>query len=94
MSMPMPSAPEVLKEVKRSHAGHYDGSGSDMYVPKRNIYPHLHITKDFVVYSTSASSHKDLVQGGKSYAANLSSLVAPQTPNYATLRAVLAYMAP
>jgi hypothetical protein len=92
--MSMPSAAEVLKEVKKNHAGHFDGSGSDMYVPKRNIYPHLHVTKDFVVYSTSSGSHKDLVQGGKEYASNLNSLVPPTTPNYATLRAVLDYMAP
>lgn len=92
--MGMPTPAEVLKEVKKNHAGKFGGSNTDMFVPAANIYPHLHITTKFVVYSTASNSHKDLIQGSKQYANNLSSLVPPTTPNYATLRAVLEYMKP
>jgi len=89
----LPSAPEVLSHVKTKHAGHIDGSGSDVFVPQRNIYPHLHVKKDFVVYSTSSTNHKDLVRGSDDYPNRLSDLVVPAEDGYDHLRAVLNWMA-
>jgi hypothetical protein len=53
----MVSTKDLIKEAK---ALRY--SGSDIYVPNVK-YPHLHINKDFVTYSTAANSHKYLIQG-------------------------------
>ena len=37
--------------------------GNDVYVPTANKKPHMHLNKDFVVYSKSDSNHKELIRG-------------------------------
>ena len=56
----MPTIKDVIKQAKG--LGY---SGTDIYVPKAEPYPHLHIAKDHVTYSTTAGSHKALIKGSK-----------------------------
>ena len=53
----MPTLKQVIK--KANDLGY---TGKDIYVPSVK-YPHLHINKDFVTYSTAKTSHKYLIQG-------------------------------
>jgi hypothetical protein len=53
--------PTIKDVVKQAKALGY--KGTDIYVPVAGNYPHLHIAKDHVTYSTTASSHKALIKG-------------------------------
>lgn len=45
--------------------------GRDVFVPSQNKYPHVHIGKDFIVWSKSPTNHTDLIRGSKVYEANI-----------------------
>jgi hypothetical protein len=76
---------DVIKEAKR--LGY---SGSDIYVPNTN-YPHLHINKDFVTYSTAKNSHKYLIQGATVRKADAQSVL-PAAGRNAHMKAIVEYI--
>jgi len=47
--------------------GYFEGEmikqGTDVFVPVNHTYPHIHMTKNFVVYSKNANNHQYLIQG-------------------------------
>jgi hypothetical protein len=49
-------------------AGAVQVSGSDVYIPSANRYPHIHIGSGFIVYSKSSSNHSYLVNGNDVFA--------------------------
>jgi hypothetical protein len=63
------SSKDVLKKAKE-----LGWSGSDIFIPTTK-YPHVHVHKDFCVFSTSSSSHKDLARGSKLYKSNAQSVL-------------------
>ncbi len=82
----MPTIKDVIKEAKK--LGY---SGTDIYVPKAGTYPHLHIAKDHVTYSTTASSHKALIKGSLVREADAKSVL-PAAAKYPHLKQLVEYI--
>jgi len=44
-------------------ANNIEKNGVDVFVPAANIYPHIHMGKNFITYSKSSSNHSELCRG-------------------------------
>ena len=53
--------------------------GKDIFVPSENKYPHVHISKDFIVWSKSPTNHTDLIRGSMVYKANIGNALTSTT---------------
>jgi hypothetical protein len=57
----------------------YVAQGRDIFVPSENKYPHVHVSRDFIVWSKSPSNHTDLIRGSMVYKANISNALGMTT---------------
>ena len=65
---------------------------TDMYVPSNNRYPHIHIGKNFVVYSKSKGNHSYLVEKSQSRASKSRTLNAKQNSGSADIMQICDYL--
>ncbi|NRF67355.1 hypothetical protein HLB44_10200 [Aquincola sp. S2] len=57
----------------------YVAQGKDIFVPSQNKYPHVHVGKDFIVWSKSPTNHTDLIRGSMVYKQNIGSAMGMTT---------------
>jgi len=75
---------EMIKDKKKKK------TGTHIYIPSVK-YPHLHVHKNFIVYSTSGNSHQPLFTGDEKYSENISACLAAESDDEAKIL-VLKYL--